>query len=72
LSADQHEKAVPNLVDQNRAIFDMLLAVMNPHQRKKLDQLEDELGVTRGTLRIEGEREGRVHQCAWSHRADRA
>ena len=33
---------------------------MNPNQQKKLDQLEDELGVKRGTLPIEGEREGYV------------
>ena len=42
------------------AISDMLLGAMNPHQRKKLDQLEDELGVTRGTLPIRGTREGYV------------
>jgi hypothetical protein len=33
---------------------------MNPHQRRKLDQLEDELKVPRGTLKIDGEREGYV------------
>ena len=33
---------------------------MNPYQQQKLDQLEDELGVTRGTLPIKGTREGYV------------
>lgn len=30
---------------------------MTPYQRRKLDQLEDELGLTRGTLPIRGESE---------------
>ncbi len=38
----------------------MLPGAMNSHQRKKLDQLEDELGLKRGTLPIRGERESYV------------
>jgi hypothetical protein len=33
---------------------------MTPKQRGKLDQLEDELGIRRGTLPIKGESEGYV------------
>ena len=54
-SRSEHAKT-----DQKRAISDILFAAMNPHQRKKLEQLEDELGVARGTLPIRGESEGYV------------